>query len=254
MAIARLDKGGHVPKAVFWNLVPWRQTRREGANPVLLARTGEAGRRSIKEVIPSMNVRKTVALGLVAQVVLLFVAGLLGLVPGLGPQVATAASLRHFSLLAETMQPIDSSIGYDNTMAFLTTTQDSSISPPASYIGQLDLPDGARIVSVLCFGLDTDPSAQFEFQLFRYNLYNDPVWSPVSDWTMSGVPFTGGKFQIESQVDPDAALVDNARYSYGMYLVLPKATSGALGVLRFVVDTTLYSAGIPLVQRNASSR
>ena len=196
-----------------------------------------------------MNTRKLIGVVLATQIVILVVAAaLLGFIPGVSARVAMADSVQHFSLLAETMQPIDSSIGYANTMAFLKTTQDSTISL-TSYIGQLDLPDGARIVSVKCFGLDTDPTGEFYFRLYRYDLWSDPVWSPVTDFASSGVSFSGGKVMLEATINSDMAVVDNAAFSYGIYLALPQAQSGDLGVLRCVVDTT-YAVSLPLVQRN----
>jgi hypothetical protein len=197
-----------------------------------------------------MNARKLIGVVLVTQIVtLVAAAALLGFIPGVGARAAMADSVQHFSLLAETMQPLDSSIGYDNTMAFLRTTQDSTISPPASYIGQLNLPNGARIVGVRCFGLDTDPNGEFYFRLYRYNLWDDPVWSAVTDFAYSGVLFSSGKVMIEAAIDANMALVDNVNFSYGLFLVLPKAQSGDLGVLRCVVDTS-YAISLPLVQRN----
>ncbi len=197
-----------------------------------------------------MNARKLIGVVLAIQVMAsVAAAALLGFVPGVSVRVAAADGVQHFSLLAETMQPIDSSIGYDNTMAFLKTTQNSTVSFPTSYIGQLDLPDRAKIVGVRCFGLDSDPNGEFYFRLYRYSLWSDPVWSPVTGFASSGVAFSGGKVVLEATVDPNAAVVDNAQYSYGIFLVLPKAQSGELGVLRCVVDTT-YAVSLPLVQRN----
>jgi len=197
-----------------------------------------------------MNARKLIGVVLATQIVTLVVAAaLLGFIPGVSTRVAAADSVRHFSLLAETMQPIDSSIGYDNTMAFLKTTQDSTVSPPTSYIGQLDLPDGARIVGVRCFGLDSDPNGEFYFRLYRYNLWSDPVWSPVTNFAFSGVAFSSGKVMLEAAVDPDMAMIDNAEFSYGIFLVLPKAQLGELGLLRCMVDTT-YAVSLPFVERN----
>ena len=146
------------------------------------------------------------------------------------------------------MQPIDSTIGYDNTSAFLTTTQDSSVSG-TSYIGQLDLPDGARIVGVRCFGLDSDPNEQCYFRLYLYNLWTDPVWSGVTDFSYSGIAYNGGKVMLEAVIDHNMAVIDNTEFSYGIFLVLPKAQSGDLGLLRCVVDTTL-AVSLPLVSRN----
>ena len=197
-----------------------------------------------------MNARKLIGVVLSTRIVtLVVVALLLGFIPGVSPRVAMADSVRHFSLLAETMHPIDSSIGYDNTSAFLKTTQDSTISPPTTYIGQLDLPDGARIVSVRCFGLDSDSNSQFNFRLYRYNLWSDPVWSAVTDFAFSGIGFSGGKVMLEANIDHDMAIIDNAEFSYGIFLQLPKALSGDLGLLRCVVDTNNVIS-LPLIQRN----
>lgn len=90
-------------------------------------------------------------------------------------------TIQYYSLLAETMQPIDSSIGYDNTEAFLTTTGESSTGVTC-YIGQLDLPHGARIVAVRGYGPDTDSKREFYFRLYRYSLYHEPVWEGVTNF------------------------------------------------------------------------
>jgi hypothetical protein len=147
------------------------------------------------------------------------------------------------------MQPIDSSIGYDNSDAYLETTQNSLATGTATYIGQLDLPDGARIVGVRCFGLDSDPNTQFQFRLYRYNLWDSPVWTGVTNFAASGVSYSGGKVMREATVDPGTALVDNGNFSYGMYVMLPPAQSGRLGLLRCVVETS-YGLSLPLVQRD----
>jgi hypothetical protein len=52
-------------------------------------------------------------------------------------------------------------------------------------------------------------------------------------------------------VDPEIALIDNAKFSYGLFLALPKAQTGELGVLRCVVDTT-YPVSVPLVQQSST--
>jgi hypothetical protein len=186
-------------------------------------------------------------LTLVASVILttLVVAIWSGIMPGFNTRVAMAGGVRSYSLLAETMQPIDSSIQFDNTYAFLKTTQNSALGS-TSYIGQLDLPDNARIISVRCFGRDSDPNNEFYFRLYRYNLFMDPVWSGVSDYAYSGMPYAGGNVVVEAPIDPGMAMVNNADFSYGIFLVLPVASTGELGVLRCVVDTT-YSVQIPLV-------
>jgi hypothetical protein len=196
-----------------------------------------------------MNAQRLVGILLVIQItILLAAAALFGRIPGISARSVMADSVQHFSLLAETMQPIDSTIRYDNTDAWLKTTQNSTVSS-TSYIGQLDLPHGARIVGVRCFGLDSDPNGEFYFRLYRYNLWSDPVWSAVTDFAYSGVAFKGGKVMREATVDAHMATVDNAEFSYGLFLVLPKAQSGELGVLRCVVDTT-YTVSLPLVRKN----
>ena len=154
-------------------------------------------------------------------------------------QSVIAASIQRYSLLAETMQPVDSSISYNNTSAYLTTTTDSTVNGVSQYIGQLNLSDGATIINVIGFGIDTDPNGEFYFRLYRYNLTGDPVWSPVTGFASSGVPFSNGKIDIPALVDPSMAAVDNAQFSYGLFLVLPAASSGQLGVLRFLVETSV---------------
>jgi hypothetical protein len=201
-----------------------------------------------------MNRRMLIGLVLVTQIVtLVAAAALLGVIPGVSAQLAMADAVRHYSLLAETMQPLDSTIGYDNASAFLKTTQDSKIYTSTAYIGQLDLPDGARIVRVVCFGLDTDPNQEFTFRVYRYSLRSDPVWSAVTDYAYSGVSFDGGRVTAEATVDPDRAVIDNAEFSYGLYLLLPTAQTGDLGVLRCLVDTA-HAVSLPRVQRNSTDQ
>ncbi len=197
-----------------------------------------------------MNTRRLIAIVLITPVITVLVtAALLGFIPGVIARTATAGSAQHFSLLAEAMQPVDSSIGYDNYQAFLKTTQESTVSIETTYVGQVNLPDGATIVGVRCFGQDSDPNREFYFRLYRYNLEGDPVWSAVTDFAYSGVAFSGGKLVVEATVDPSTALVDNTLFSYGIYVVLPKATSGDLGLLRCVVDAS-YAVSLPLVPAN----
>lgn len=200
-----------------------------------------------------MNTRRIVGLVLVAQITLLIaIVGLLGFGPGVRARLALADSVQRYSLLAETMQPIDSTIGYDNTSAFLKTTQASTANSATAYIGQLHLSDGARIVSVRAFGEDTDPLGEFSFQLYRYSLSSTPVWSAVTSLASSGEPFQGGDIELSAQVYRGNAVVDNEQFSYGIYLVLPEAYNPPyqdLGVLRFVVETS-YSVQLPVVPRD----
>ena len=170
-------------------------------------------------------------------VVLLLIA--LGITPCFVSQNVMAASIYRISLLAETMQPIDSTIEYNNNEAFLTTTADSTINDVTHYIGQLNLPDGATITKVVGFGLDTDANTEFSFALFRYKLIDNPVYSQVTAFAFSGITFRDGKIEIPSAVDTDMALVDNAQFSYAIYLVLPSASDGQLGVLRFLIEFSL---------------
>ena len=201
-----------------------------------------------------MFTRNIVILILVVQATILAMAVvLLGFVPGTGAHLAMADSAQHFSLLASTMRPLDSSIGYNSTGGLLRTIQASTINTSTIYVGQLDLPDGARIVSVRGFGLDTDPFFEFSFRLYRYNLYGSPVGSPVTDPASSGAYFQGGKVVVSAPVYSDMAVIDNDQYSYGILLTLPVPYSPPyqdLGVLRFVVDTN-YSVQLPLVLQNA---
>jgi hypothetical protein len=141
----------------------------------------------------------------------------------------------HFSLLAETMRPIDSSIGYDNTSAYLKTTLNSTL-PATSYIGQLNLPDGSTISGARCYGQDSDPAGEFSFGLYRYGVATPP-YTAVTSYVSSGAAFSGGAVTLTATVVSTYAVVDNATYSYGLFLTLPKAQSGQLGVLRCVVDT-----------------
>jgi hypothetical protein len=169
-------------------------------------------------------------------------------------RLAMADGVRHFSLLARTMQPVDSSIGYDTSDGYLRTVQGSTRNETTAYVGQVDLPDGATIVGVRAFGLDSDPFFEFTFRLMRYNLDDDPVGSAVTGQVPSGAYFQDGKIELDAPVDPDAATVDNDEYSYGIVLLLPapySPPSQDLAVLRFVVDTS-YNTRLPLVQRNSA--
>ena len=147
-----------------------------------------------------------------------------------------SSRLQYFSLLAETMQPVDSTIGYDNTQAMLKTTSVSSLYGNASYIGQLDLPHGATIQRVIAYGYDGSAVDEYGFAVFRYNLFDSPVWTQMTDWRYSGIPWSGGNLVSEVQVYPATAEVDNLTYSYGIFVDLPADIN--LGILRFVVETS----------------
>ncbi|MCP3997117.1 MAG: S-layer homology domain-containing protein [bacterium] len=143
--------------------------------------------------------------------------------------------LRYFSLLAETMQPVDSTIGYDNTQALLTTTSVSSLNGSATYVGQVDLPHGTTIQRVIAHGFDGSATEEYTFALFRYSLFDTPVWTQTTDFRRSGIPWNGGNLVSELLPYPAMAQVDNLNYSYGVFVELPADMS--LGVLRFVVET-----------------
>lgn len=184
------------------------------------------------------------------------VAGVLALVLMLGliARFAMADSVRHFSLMARTMQPVDSSIRYDSYDGYLRTVQESSMNEVTVYVGQVDLPDGASVVGVRAFGLDSDPFFEFCFGLVRYNLDEDPVNSPVTDMVCSGEYLQPGKIELEAPVHPGAAVVDNVNYGYNIFVRLPTPYNlpfQDLAVLRFLVDTS-YSAHLPIVQRNST--
>lgn len=201
-----------------------------------------------------MNTRKVIVLAVVTQAITLIVTvALMGFVPGVRAQQAAATGVHHFSLLAETMQPVDSTIGYDNYYAYLTTTQNSTVWGTGSYIGQLDLPDGAQITAVRCYGQDTDPSHEFQFQVWRYRLWDEPnVFSEVTEYKTSGVAWAGGKVMLTAAVVAGRETVDNAEYSYGLYVLMPAPSAGTqLGLLRCVVDAN-YAAYLPAVQKNAT--
>jgi hypothetical protein len=72
--------------------------------------------------------------------------------------------------------------------------------------------------------------------MFRYNVFDSPVWTRMTDWMVSGVAWSGGPLVTEAQVDPSLAQVDNFDYSYGIFVELPPDAN--LSVLRFVVETT----------------
>ncbi len=144
--------------------------------------------------------------------------------------------LRYFSLLAETMQPVDSTIGYDNTLASLHTTSVSSLWGNATYIGQVDLPDGATVVRIIGYGFDGTSAAEYAFVLYRYSVFDSPVWTQMTDFVVSGYAWSGGTLVSGAAAYPSLAEVDNLTYSYGVFVELPPHAN--LSVLRFVVETS----------------
>jgi hypothetical protein len=76
---------------------------------------------------------------------------------------------------------------------------------------------------VRCYGQDTDPSGQFQFQVWRYRLWDTPnVFTPVTESKVSGYAWAAGKIIVEASVLPDVGTVDNAEFSYGLYVTIPK--------------------------------
>jgi hypothetical protein len=179
------------------------------------------------------------------------------LMSGVVARLAMADSVQHFSLMARTMQPADSSIRYDtNDDGYLRTVQESSMIEETVYIGQVDLPDGATVVDVRAFGLDDDPFGEFCFGLVHCNLYDDPVCSAVTQVVCSGESVQTGKTELQAPVHTNMALVDNENYSYNIFVRLPTPYNPPyqdLGILRFRVDTS-YNAQLPIVKRNWSSQ
>ena len=72
-----------------------------------------------------------------------------------------AAEFRYFSVLAETMRPITSNADYACSLGYLVTLTGSA---NEQYVAQVNLPDGAEIVDVTCYGVDSD-SNNFIFAL-----------------------------------------------------------------------------------------
>jgi hypothetical protein len=172
-------------------------------------------------------------------------------------RLTMADSVRHFSLMARTMQPADSSIRYDTyDDGYLRTVQESSMNEETVYIGQVDLPDGATVVDVRAFGLDSHPFGEFCFGLVHCNLDDDPACSAVTQEVCSGELAQPGKAELQAPVLSNMAVVDNVNYSYSIFVQLPTPYNPPyqdLGILRFRVDT-IYSAQLPLVERNWSSQ
>ncbi len=168
-------------------------------------------------------------------------------------QNVRSAGIQHFSILAESMHPIDSTIQFNNTSAYLVTTSNSTYSPgEATYIGQVNLPDGAVISGVHIYGIDRDNSVNFGAGLYRYNQDSAPVFAAVTTFqnttaapnkvVMNQVPISSG-----------LATIDNQNYSYGLFINLPRSTAAPnisnpdLAILRIVIDWS-YDTYLPVIQ------
>lgn len=176
-----------------------------------------------------------------------------GIVFGLNAQTARAASAQHLAILAESVQPLDSTIQFNNKSAYLVTSQNSSLSGGAQYIAQVHLPDGAVISGVHLYGIDSDSSQDVGAALYRYNLQDSPVWGAKPVAVYATTTGSAGKFSLALVVNTDVATVDNVNYSYGVYISLPKATVYSadlptLALLRIVIDWG-YVAYLPAALR-----
>jgi hypothetical protein len=196
-----------------------------------------------KKIVHQLQPSRSIFFLLVAVMVIIL---------GLGVRRAGAASPSHYSILAETMQPLDSSIGYNNVSAYLVTTANSSVAVQTAYVGQVHLPDGAIISAVRVYGIDSDTSQNFLACMYRYNqdaaLVYDPVTSCFS--TTSSPGKTSLNLPLAST---DARTIDNLTYSYSVFIVLPKASVlnvniPTLGVLRIVIDWS-YPSFLPLINK-----
>ena len=155
-----------------------------------------------------------------------------------------AAEYRYFSILAETMRPIDSSIEFNCNDGNLRTMTDSSLNGSTQYIGQVNLPHGTTIVNASCYGYDDD-TTDFQFALFRYrfNGVGNPVFEAITNHGFSSTaPGSYAEITVGlvSPLDPPGlAVVNNEDYSYGLFLGLPKAITNELYVVRCVVRAAL---------------
>ncbi len=170
-----------------------------------------------------------------------------------GSTPANAASTIYYSVLAETFSPVDSSIGFNNFDAFLTTTANSTVNPGESgyYIGHVSLPDGATITGLRCSGYDTDSTQEFKFFLYRYSIDNPTnPYDLISYPGPSGLEWNFGKTTVIPAIltTNGKNVVNNSTWAYGIYLALPKAsTSTQLKVLSCRVDAT-YPVNLAIVR------
>jgi hypothetical protein len=156
-----------------------------------------------------------------------------------------ASDYRYFSILAETMRPIDSTIGFDCELGYLKTTSDSTLNASSQYIAQVNLPHGSTVDTVSCYGYDNDNN-DFSFTLFRYrfNGIGNDVFQQVSQEGDSSVSSgyidltVGPIFPLNP---PGIAVINNEDYSYGLFLNLPKAQFNDLYVVRCLVRATIES-------------
>ncbi len=185
---------------------------------------------------------------------LILLALLVLIVLGWNALPARAAAANHYAILAEAMTPADSSIQYNNyASAYLVTAANSTLNSATAYLAPLNLPDGAVISAVRVYGIDNDLTNNVGAALYRYNQDTVPVWGAKPVAVYSNASGSAGKFTLNLAVNADVAAVDNALYSYAIYLTLPRAASYSvdppnLAVLRVVVDWG-YTSFLPISQR-----
>ncbi len=182
---------------------------------------------------------------------MLLLAVLVALSLAFNTREVNAAGAFHYSILAETFHPTDSTIGYNNYYAWLTTTSNSTIpGQSSSYVATVNLPDGAVISDIHVFARDLDANNTKDVYacMFRYSQTTNPVFEAVTTCTSSsGAP---GLTTINPPVKSVAlGTIDNQAYSYAIYLDLPPATVVTvdppnLGVLRVVIDWS-FSTYLP---------
>lgn len=150
---------------------------------------------------------------------------------------ALAAESAYFSILAETMNPVDSSIEFDSDNGYLKTTSGSI----GQYIAQINLPHDSKIISAKFYGYDTDTN-NISFAVYRYRFNGEgiDVFEQVTETKDTSLSAPGYS-ELTSLPIPVPAFntVNNKDYSYGLYLNLPVADSEDLYAIRFLVEAEL---------------
>jgi hypothetical protein len=158
---------------------------------------------------------------------------------------ALAEEYEYFAVMAEAMSPLDSTIEFDCFNGYLQTTSASTLHSSSGYIAQINLPDGAEIVSATGYGYDTDSSENMEFSVLRYRFngdsdepYESITW--LEDSSGDSGAFEKTAVALEPPAEkPGLCIVNNKDFSYGLYCNIPPASSGKLYVVRFVVKAKL---------------
>ncbi len=174
-------------------------------------------------------------------------------VPSLSAQVAPTpvpGGPRYYSVGSLEMLPGDSTIGYTNWGAWLSTTQESTVNPLGLtvYNAVLHLPQGARITKLVAYGYDDDPSKDFSFGLYRITMTDTVTSDPVVPITMTASGTDVGPFVKEIIANEDFATVDNSVYHYVLNLCLEVASPGCeLKIAMFRVDYTFDGYATPVI-------